>query len=126
MKSTGEVMGLDTSFGMAFAKSQQGAGHTLPMEGTVFISVRNADKRDIIFIAKKLEDLGLMKNEQICLVINTVSGKNPRRDEIHIRTHAIANNIPLISTLSAAGAFVNGIEALKKRGITVKPLQDYA
>jgi len=160
MKSTGEVMGIDTSFGMAFAKSQQGAGHVLPMEGTVFISVRNADKRDVIFIAKKLEDmqfnlvategtaaalahndvtvtalrkisvgrpnvLDMMKNNNICLVINTVSGKNPRQDEIHIRTHAIANNIPLISTLSAAGAFVNGIEALKKRGISVKPLQDY-
>jgi len=160
MKSTGEVMGIDTSFGMAFAKSQQGAGQTLPMEGAVFISVRNADKRDIIFIAKKLVDMGfnlvategtaaalahndvavtplrkisvgrpnvldMMKNDEIRLVINTVSGKNPRRDEIYIRTHAIANNIPLISTLSAAAAFVNGIEALKKRGIAVKPLQDY-
>jgi len=69
--------------------------------------------------------LDMMKNDEIRLVINTVSGKNPRRDEIHIRTHAIANNIPLISTLSAAAAFVNGIEALKKRGIAVKPLQDY-
>jgi len=160
MKSTGEVMGIDSSFGMAFAKSQQGAGHVLPMEGTVFISVRNSDKRDIIFIAKKLEDLGfnlvategtaaalahndvqvtplrkisvgrpnvldLMKNQEVRLIINTVSGKKPRIDEIHIRTHAIANNIPLISTLSAAAAFVNGIEALKKRGITVKPLQEY-
>jgi len=161
MKSTGEVMGIDSSFGMAFAKSQQGAGHVLPMDGTVFISVRNSDKRDVIFIAKKLEDLGfdlvategtaaalahndvrvtplrkisvgrpnvldLMKNQQVRLIINTVSGKRPRIDEIHIRTHAIANNIPLISTLSAAAAFVNGIEALKKRGIGVKSLQEYA
>ncbi len=160
MKSTGEVMGIDSSFGMAFAKSQQGAGHVVPMEGTVFISVRNADKREIIFIAKKLDDMGfdlvategtaaalahndvqvtplrkisvgrpnvldLMKNDQVRLIINTVSGKKPRIDEIHIRTHAIANNIPLISTLSAAAAFVNGIEALKKRGIDVKPLQEY-
>jgi len=160
MKSTGEVMGIDSSFGMAFAKSQQGAGHVVPMEGTVFISVRNNDKRDVIFIAKKLEDLGfnlvategtaaalahndvtvkalrkvsvgrpnvldLMKNHEVRLIINTVSGKHPRIDEIHIRTHAIANNIPLISTLSAAAAFVNGIEALKKRGISVKPLQEY-
>ena len=70
--------------------------------------------------------LDLMKNNDICLVINTVSGKRPRQDEIHIRTHAIANNIPLISTLAAAAAFVNGIDALKKRGIRVKPLQDYA
>lgn len=69
--------------------------------------------------------LDLMKNKEVRLVINTVSGKKPREDEITIRTHAIANNIPLISTVSAAAAFVNGIEALKRRGISVKPLQDY-
>jgi len=54
-----------------------------------------------------------------------VSGKNPRQDEIRIRTEAIANGVPLISTLQAAAAFVSGIEALKKQGISVRPLQDY-
>jgi carbamoyl-phosphate synthase large subunit len=44
MKSTGEVMGLDTDFGRAFAKSQIGSGAKLPLSGTVFISVRDADK----------------------------------------------------------------------------------
>ena len=48
MKSIGEVMGIDSSFGLAYAKSQQGAGHILPLEETVFISVHNANKRDII------------------------------------------------------------------------------
>ncbi len=43
MKSTGEVMGIDSTFGMAFAKSQLGTGQTLPLSGTVFISVRNSD-----------------------------------------------------------------------------------
>jgi carbamoyl-phosphate synthase large subunit len=66
-----------------------------------------------------------MKNKQVKLVINTVSGKHPRMDEITIRTAAIANSIPLISTVSAAAAFVNGIEALKKHGLTVHPLQEY-
>ncbi|MFA6320587.1 MAG: carbamoyl-phosphate synthase large subunit [Candidatus Omnitrophota bacterium] len=58
MKSTGEVMGIDTTFGAAYAKSQIAAGQNLPMSGNVFISVKNQDKRNIIFIAKKLFDLG--------------------------------------------------------------------
>jgi carbamoyl-phosphate synthase large subunit len=58
MKSTGEVMGIDSSFGIAFYKSQEAAGSTLPKQGTVFISVKNRDKRNIIFIAKKLFDMG--------------------------------------------------------------------
>ncbi len=58
MKSTGEVMGIDTSFGKAFFKSQVGAKSALPLSGKVFISVKNDDKRNIVFIAKKLSDLG--------------------------------------------------------------------
>ena len=48
MKSTGEVMGLDKDFGRAFAKSQIGAGLTLPLAGTVFVSVKDADKDDAV------------------------------------------------------------------------------
>ncbi|MBI4845816.1 MAG: carbamoyl-phosphate synthase large subunit [Candidatus Omnitrophica bacterium] len=59
MKSTGEVMGIDTSFGMAFYKSQLAAGSLLPEKGQVFISVKNSDKRNIVFIAKKISDMGL-------------------------------------------------------------------
>ncbi len=58
MKSTGEVMGIDSNFGTAFAKSQISAGQILPLEGTVFISVKDKDKRSVAFIAKKLSDLG--------------------------------------------------------------------
>ena len=58
MKSTGEVMGIDSSFGIAFYKSQVAAGAALPKKGRIFISVRNDDKRDIVFIAKKLSDMG--------------------------------------------------------------------
>ena len=58
MKSTGEVMGIDTDFPRAFAKAQKACGYTLPQGGRVFISVRNKDKRAIIFIAKKLTDMG--------------------------------------------------------------------
>ncbi len=58
MKSTGEVMGIDTTFGAAYAKSQIAAGQKLPTKGNVFISVKNQDKRNTIFVAKKLADLG--------------------------------------------------------------------
>ncbi len=58
MKSTGEVMGIDRNFGAAFAKASIAAGHNLPTRGTVFISVRNRDKRNAIFLAKHLETLG--------------------------------------------------------------------
>ncbi|MFA6078849.1 MAG: carbamoyl-phosphate synthase large subunit [Candidatus Omnitrophota bacterium] len=58
MKSTGEVMGIDTSFGKAFYKSQLAANQNLPVSGKIFISVKGGDKRDMIFIAKKLSDMG--------------------------------------------------------------------
>jgi carbamoyl-phosphate synthase large subunit len=58
MKSTGEVMGIDATFGMAFAKSQFAAGTILPAAGKVFLSVNNKDKRQIVFLAKELEHLG--------------------------------------------------------------------
>ena len=58
MKSTGEVMGLDTGFGTAYAKSQAAAYGSLPTEGTVFVSLANRDKRSAIFPVKRLADLG--------------------------------------------------------------------
>jgi carbamoyl-phosphate synthase large subunit len=58
MKSTGEVMGIDTDFGRAFAKSQLAAGVKLPRAGMVFISVRDHDKAPMVAVAKKLIAMG--------------------------------------------------------------------
>ncbi|MCK2239310.1 MULTISPECIES: carbamoyl-phosphate synthase large subunit [unclassified Crossiella] len=58
MKSTGEVMGIDTSFGKAFAKSQAASYGSLPTSGKVFVSVANRDKRAMVFPIKRLADLG--------------------------------------------------------------------
>jgi carbamoyl-phosphate synthase large subunit len=58
MKSTGEVMGIDSDFAMAFAKSQLAAGTVLPSEGTVFISVKDSDKPHILEAARGLEAMG--------------------------------------------------------------------
>lgn len=58
MKSTGEVMGIWSDFGGAFAKAQIAAGNNLPLKGTVFISVRDEDKPPIVSVAKELADMG--------------------------------------------------------------------
>ncbi|MCW2387762.1 carbamoyl-phosphate synthase large subunit [Sphingobium sp. B11D3B] len=58
MKSTGEVMGIDSDFATAFAKAQIGAGTVLPKQGTVFISVKDSDKSVILPGARKIADLG--------------------------------------------------------------------
>jgi carbamoyl-phosphate synthase large subunit len=58
MKSTGEVMGIDSTMGMAFLKSQIAAGNPLPLTGNVFLSVRDEDKQDVIPLARHLVELG--------------------------------------------------------------------
>ncbi|MFZ0448376.1 MAG: carbamoyl-phosphate synthase large subunit [Desulfatiglandaceae bacterium] len=58
MKSTGEVMGIDRSFGLAFAKSQLAAGQNLPLKGNVFVSVKDQDKLRFLETAFALYDLG--------------------------------------------------------------------
>jgi carbamoyl-phosphate synthase large subunit len=58
MKSTGEVMGIDVTFGLAYAKAQLGSGTRLPRGGKVFISVRDEDKEPVARIAGKLQRLG--------------------------------------------------------------------
>lgn len=58
MKSTGEVMGIGCNFGIAFAKAQAAAGYDLPTEGTVFVSVHDADKPLVLPVVRKFKDLG--------------------------------------------------------------------
>jgi carbamoyl-phosphate synthase large subunit len=58
MRSTGEAMGIDRTFGGAFAKALTAAGQTLPTSGRVYISVANRDKRAVILIARAFADLG--------------------------------------------------------------------
>jgi carbamoyl-phosphate synthase large subunit len=59
MKSTGEVMGIDPSFGVAFAKAQLAAGTLLPLEGAAFLSVQDADKESLLPVARRLAQCGL-------------------------------------------------------------------
>lgn len=160
MKSTGEVMGIDSTFGLAYAKSQIAAGQKLPTKGNVLITVRDEDKRRVVFIAKKLADLGfklfatggtanalkqndlevkvvskiyekrphivdMIKSGEIHLVINTPRGKITKKDETIIRSTTVLYNVPLVTTIAGAQATVNAIEALTKKSLSVKSLQEY-
>jgi carbamoyl-phosphate synthase large subunit len=58
MRSTGEVMGIDATFGTAYAKSQEAVYASLPVQGRVFVSIANRDKRAMVFPVKRLADLG--------------------------------------------------------------------
>ena len=58
MRSTGEVMGIDLTFGTAYAKAQEAVYGSLPVKGRVFVSVANRDKRAMVFPVKRLADLG--------------------------------------------------------------------
>jgi carbamoyl-phosphate synthase large subunit len=150
MRSTGEVMGIDDDIGAAFAKSQLSVGCRLPTSGTVFLSVMNRDKREVVALARQFERLGFrimatrgtaetlkaaglhqvqqilkvtegepnvityMMQDQVQLVVNTPSGKYPRKDEVRIRTTAIRRNVPLATLMTTAQAMAWGIERLKK------------
>ncbi len=166
MKSTGEVMGIDHDFGSAFAKSQTAAYGSLPVEGTVFVSVANRDKRSLVFPVKRLADLGfrvlategtaemlrrngipceevrkhfeepsegrpassavdLIKAGKVDMVINTPYGNSgPRVDGYEIRSAAVANSIPCVTTVQGASAAVQGIEAAIRGDIGVMSLQE--
>ncbi len=69
--------------------------------------------------------LDLIKNGEIQLVINTPAGKTPRADEVRIRTAAVQHKVPIMTTLAGASAAVLGIRAMRERGLSVKPLQEY-
>ena len=89
MKSTGEVMGIDSSIGVAFAKAQLAAGQKLPVKGNVFISVRDADKPAVVTLAQRLLSLGfsilatsgtaafLIENNVECTMVNKISQGRP-------------------------------------------------
>ncbi|MCB8874803.1 carbamoyl-phosphate synthase large subunit [Acidisoma silvae] len=82
MKSTGEVMGLDTNFARAFAKAQLGAGVRLPMEGAVFLSVKDGDKAALVPLARRLTEMGFQ--------IVATKGSAARIREAGIEVKAVA------------------------------------
>jgi carbamoyl-phosphate synthase large subunit len=160
MRSTGEVMGIDRDFPLAFAKAQIAAGTILPTKGTVYISVRDGDKEAIIPVAKAFADAGFdiiatggtlavlskndipatkiaklaegrpnikdfIKNGKVNLIINTPTRKGPQTDEGQIRSLAVLNKVPIVTTITGANAAVKAIVAMQKEDWGVRPLQEY-
>jgi carbamoyl-phosphate synthase large subunit len=160
MRSTGEVMGIDSTLGLAYAKAQMAAQPPLPHKGKVFISVPDRDKARATEIARGFAGLGfevlstygtakgleaagipvkrvhkigegrpnpldLVKNGELALIINTPSGKVAREDEVRIRSTANSARIPVVTTLRAAEASLEGIRAIREHGISVRSLQEF-
>ena len=160
MKSTGEVMGIDRDFGWAFAKSQAGAGATLPRSGTAFISVKESDRAAALEVARQLRRLGFsvqatdgtaaylrdhgvdaktvlkvtegrphivdhIKNGEVALVVNTVGTAASHADSLSIRREALNRGLAYYTTMRGARAAVMGIEAILKKELTIRSLQEY-
>ncbi len=160
MRSTGEVMGIAESFGIAFAKAQLAAENALPLSGAIFVTVNDRDKPTVAPIVRRFHAMGfriiatsgtaayfkaqgipaekvykvhegrphaldLIVNREIVLLINTPMGKHAQRDDNTIRQAAIANRIAYTTTLSAASAACDAIEALSTAQPGVRPLQDW-
>ena len=160
MRSTGEVMGISESFGIAFAKAQLAAENALPRSGAIFVTVNDRDKATVAPIVQRFHAMGfriiatsgtaaylqglgipadkvfkvhegrphaldLIVNREIVLLINTPMGKHAQRDDYTIRQAAIANRIAYTTTLSAASAACDAIEALAAAQPGVRPLQDW-
>lgn len=69
--------------------------------------------------------LDMIKNGEIAMVINTPGGRIPRRDEVRIRSGALANRVPIITTMRAAQECLRSIKSLQKAPMGVEPLQSY-
>jgi len=69
--------------------------------------------------------IDLIKNGEIDLIINTPSGKKPRKHEVTIRSAIAARGIPIVTTMAGAKATLFGMEAVRKRAATVRSLQEY-
>jgi carbamoyl-phosphate synthase large subunit len=148
MRSTGEVMGWDRTFALAFLKAQMGAGVTLPETGRVFVSIKDMDKTDAFAAsAREMVQMGFwlaaegvtatrvskvyegrpnivdrLKNNDIAMVMNTTEGTQAIADSRDIRRVALMDKIPYFTTIAASIAVVAAMKA-RGEGYGVRTLQ---
>ncbi|MCS7184539.1 MAG: carbamoyl phosphate synthase large subunit, partial [bacterium] len=155
MRSTGEVMGIDKSFELAYIKSQIAAGAKVKKRSCV-LSIAKNDKEKSIVIAKKLKALGykiyategsyiflkengvetelmdfkgiieLIRTKGVGVVINTPSGDGySYTNGYRIRRIALNMGIPIITTIEAANVFVEGLIKLNKNNFEIRDLKSW-
>ena len=125
MKSTGEVMGIDKDFSLAFAKSQIAAGANLPTSGTVFISVRDMDKALIIDLAVELRDMGFLL-VATSGTANTLKGAGLAVDRIkkvlegrpHVVDNMISGHVDLVINTTEGAQAIRDSFSLRRTAIT--------
>ena len=132
MRSTGEVMGMDRDFPRAFAKSQSGAGCPLPTSGSVFISVNDRDKRDVVLPALRLQELGFdicaTQGTQVVLARNGVKASTVRKHSEQTEGESIVDLINrgeidiVVNTPSGSAARADGYEIRAATVAADKPL----
>ncbi len=127
MKSTGEVMGFDENFGMAFSKSQTSGGNILPVKGTAFISVKDKDKQKILYNVNKLIKLGFnicatsgtakffISNGIKCKIINKVNQGSP-----HIVEKLGNNSIDLVINTTEGAKSIADSFSLRRSALVNK------
>jgi len=161
MRSTGEVLGLASTFGLAYYKSQEGANAKLPTEeGAILVSLSEKTPaaakaaKEFVKLGFKLigtsgtiqwlaehgvkgetvnkinegrpNVLDVIVNRQVCLVINTPSGRrDARADDSSIRKAALKYKVPYLTTVAAAAASAQGIRAARDSAGGVKSIQAY-
>ena len=125
MRSTGEVMGIDREFGIAFAKAQAAAGNTLPLEGTVFISVKDEDKPMVVPIARALEQMGfqIMATEGTALYLSKhgVSAKRVykvQEGRPHVVDHMISGDIQMVINTPLGGPAQKDSYQIRRTALT--------
>ncbi len=152
MKSTGEVMGVGRSFGEAFSKAQRAAGAAIPGSGRMFISVRDADQKRVVEVARYFAQNGfeilatrgtaaaidaagvpvkqvnkvsegrphivdMIMNDEIDMIINTVSDKQSLADAYAIRREALQHKVTHYTTLAAASAAAEAHNAVAEESV---------
>ena len=154
MRSTGEVMGIDASFGRAFMKSQLAAGSHLPLEGAVLLCLPGQNPGDAQELARQFISLGfeiivgpetsallrasekmpdfaeadpmtLLQNSEVSLAV--IAASNDSRDEgiSDLRRLASRQSIPMLTTLAAARASAEAIQEWQQHPLAVRSLQDF-
>jgi carbamoyl-phosphate synthase large subunit len=152
MKSTGEVMGISSNFGSAFAKAQDAAKNFLPKDGGKVFAPRIAQglvQEGFEIVATSgsyntIRDSGIdctkvlkvsegrpnitdsLMNEEIVMAINTSDGKeSSKEDGMDIRRMVLRMNVPYFTTVSGALASVEAIKSMKNKEMNPKSIQDF-